>query len=133
MSRVLDLHRYLAAQHGRAFEPGTFDGALFAAGWIEVLTGENPAAAFAGRYRSVQAGLRLIRRETGLDLPGLVARHTAPVGGWMRAEPGDLAVIGLGSSICVGIVGGAHLHVVSPRGGLDVLPIGPAMREVLRP
>lgn len=131
-TRAMHLHAYLATNYGRPFQPGLFDGALFAAGWIEVLTGKNPAAAFAGRYASVAQGLRLVRRETGCTLRDLVARNATPVGHWMRASPGDLAVIGAGNRACIGIVGGAHVHVVSARCGLDFISLSDKA-EVFRP
>lgn len=130
--RMTLLHRYLAEVRGRAFEPGKWDCALFAAGWVKACTGKDPARGWRGKYRSISRGLAMLRDAEGTDHVGLADRWAKPVSGWMQARPGDLAVVMDGEHPCFGIVGGSRIHVLLPSRGLDVVPLSRAER-VFRP
>ena len=130
-ARAALLQDYLADQAMRTLRPGQHDCALFAAGWVERLTGRDPAAAWRGRYRTFAQGRALLAAEGLGDHVDLASRDLTGVAGWMQARPGDIAVIEEAGAPAFGIVGGRFIHVLAPR-GLDVVPLARAVR-VFRP
>lgn len=64
------LAAFLEETKVRPFEWGRCDCALFAAGAVEAVTGEDHGAAFRGRYRSPQGSLRALRRQGFGDVFG---------------------------------------------------------------
>ena len=133
MGTVSALSAYLAQWRGRAFAPGHADCALFAAGWLALRGGPDLAAGWAGRYATVEDGLALLAAEGFAGLPDLAAdAGLTELSGWMQARVGDIAFVAEGGHLCAGLVGGAHVHVLSPLGGLEVVPLDRAVR-VFRP
>lgn len=126
------LHDYINQCHGRAFSLGTFDGALFALGWLEVLERGAFGKPFKGGYSSLKGAFKALKKAGYKDITALADAHLTRLASWMQARPGDIAIIGKGRKACVGIVSGSLVHVVSPRGGLDVIAID-QVTEVYRP
>ena len=106
-ARLID---YLTAARARRFEPGRHDCALFAAGALEAISGEDPAASFRGRYKTETGGLRVLKRETGGGLEDRLATLLNPVS---RPAPGDIAVI---DRVTLGVVQGQSIYVLRPEG-----------------
>lgn len=61
------LHDYIASRRDTPFAWGRHDCALFAADWVQALTGADPAEGLRGRYRTALGAARLIKREGGLE------------------------------------------------------------------
>lgn len=116
------LSAYVLTVRAARFAPGTFDCALLAAGAVEAMTGQDPAAAFRRRYRSVQGGLKRLR-ETGHDgIEAAVAALFPPVPVAL-AGVGDIAVLAAegpavtaGAEVALGVVEGEHILVVTGAG-----------------
>jgi uncharacterized protein DUF6950 len=123
------LEAYLQVCAGRRFEYGVFDCALFAAGAIEVQTGQDWAASVRGRYRSRAELLTLAERLTGersvyaLGSQVLSGLPSVPVG---FAQRGDvLAIARAGGRDCsFGVLSldGRHIWAAA-RLGLMRLPL----------
>lgn len=117
----------------RAFRPGEWDCALFAAGWIRICTGKDLAANWRGDYRSLAQGQSRIASLGGLE--GIARSHLTPVDP-AETTVGDVVLLDAGLNTACGIFGGAHVHVLatpqSAIGGLDILPLSVA-RKVFRP
>ena len=67
------LSDYLGESFAKEYCPGTWDCALFVAGWVDSLTGQNRTGDFAGRYKDKTEGLhrfgplrRRVEHELGL-------------------------------------------------------------------
>ena len=130
MGRLTDwrarLEAYVSDCRGRPFEYGTHDCVLFAAGAVEALTGDDPAAEFRGRYRTRAGALRALRRAGYADVAEAVAARfeEIPVS---RALPGDIAVIEADEGPALGVVQGEMIYVLR-EDGLGLLPRGAASR-----
>lgn len=97
------------AEVGRAdFAYGRNDCALFAAGAVQAMTGEDFAAEWRGRYTTLRGGLRLLRAAGHSDHVALAAAHFPPVS---RPRPGDLAVVQTADGPALGIVQGASVYL----------------------
>jgi uncharacterized protein DUF6950 len=106
---------YLDLCRGRSFAYGQHDCALFAAGAIEAMTGEDPAREWRGRYTTLRGGLRVIRKSGYHDHIEAVAALFVeiPVD---QALPGDLAVVGSEHGPALGVVQGAMIFVLGDAG-----------------
>lgn len=124
------LLKYLNALKHRRIKPGEHDCAQMAGGWVGVVTGDHPGAAFRGGYRSLAQGRKLLR-EVGFDTLGdLAASHLYEVPA-TDLRLGDIAILTDQDQEHFGIVGGPHIHVLAPE-GLDIVPLSRAVR-VFRP
>jgi hypothetical protein len=106
---------WLASIAGTPFEPGKHDCALFVAGAIEAMTGEDPAARFRGRYTTVRGGLRVIRAEGFGDHVDMVSSRLEEVAPLM-AQVGDIAVVDTPRGLALGVVAGAEILVLGLHG-----------------
>ena len=123
MDRVAELHRYLKSCGARRYEPGQFDCALFAAGWVDLIRDTNLVETWQGTYCSLQQGHRTIRKAGHSSLRKFVDDTVGPGKGWAFAQPGDVALMPrkLGA---LGLVGtGGHVHVLQDIEGLDVVSL----------
>jgi hypothetical protein len=109
------LATFLAGCARTPFEPGLHDCALFAAGCVAAMTGEDPARAFRGRYSTIVGGHRLLRRAGHADHVALVASLLDEVAPLM-AQVGDIAIVESPEGPALGLVGGAHVIVPGPDG-----------------
>jgi hypothetical protein len=110
------LIEWLASIARTPFEVGKHDCALFVAGAINAMTGEDPAARFRGRYTTVRGGLRVIRAEGFNDPVEMIANRLEEVAPLM-AQVGDIAVVDTPEGPALGVVAGAEILVL----GLDGL------------
>lgn len=128
MGTVAELTAHLTEWARRPFRPGTADCAIFAADWVMRRGRPDPMAGLRGAYRRIEDGMALLAERGGAgELEELFA-DLAPVPGWMAARPGDVALVRDGDTLCCGIVGGEHVHVLAPGRGLDIVPLDRAER-----
>jgi len=87
------LMAYLDGIGRRPFAWGTWDCALFVAGAIEAMTGDDPAAALRGQYDDALGARRVLIERLGVwDMTGLFDRHCERVVPAL-AQRGDLTVV----------------------------------------
>jgi len=130
LTRLPDWHArlvaYLAAASRTPFAPGAHDCALFAAGAVQAMTGNDLAEGWRGRYRTLAGGRRVLKREGVADHVALAARHLEEVPvSW--AQPGDVAAVPTADGPALGVVQGASIYVVSAA-GLGLVPLTAAAR-----
>lgn len=110
------LTNFLRENHQRPFEPGVWDCAIWAAGAVEAMTGEDHLRGFRG-YRTIAEGKRKLQAKGFDDHVAYVASLLPEVPAAF-AQAGDLAVIE-GQSLC--IVQG-HLVYMFGVNGFGVRP-----------
>lgn len=112
MNRVYLLNSYIEAAKSKPFRPGRHDCALFAAGWVKMLTGRDLATEFRGQYRSLEEGKEQLRARGHEDHVAFAASifEEAPLA---FAVLGDLAVVG---DDALGIVAGENIFALRPEG-----------------
>ncbi|MFS0771031.1 DUF6950 family protein [Sphingomonas sp. 1P08PE] len=95
------LHDYLAGLEGAEFVWGKMDCALFAAGAVEAMTGEDPAAAYRGKYRSVAGSVRALKTYGAGTLAATIDAgfEEREVG---FARRGDLVMVDGMVGVCIG-------------------------------
>jgi len=120
------LQAWLIEVGGKSFEPGRHDCALFAAGAVAAMTGEDPAAVFRGRYRTLRGGLRVLRRAGWRDHVAFAAAHLDEINPLM-ARPGDLAVVPADGGDALGVVQGEWVYVLGLQ-GMGMVPLTSATR-----
>lgn len=111
-----------------SFQWGEHDCALFAAGAVEVMTGEDIAAPYRGRYKTMAGGLRAMRK-TGHD------DHVAYFASLFEeihpshATVGDIAVIAIDEGEALGVVQGERIYAIGPgETRIGTVPLGRASR-----
>lgn len=119
---------YLQTASRRPYSEADHHCALFAAGCVEAMTGEDHAAQWRGRFKTLKAGLKALKKGGFEDHVALVASLFKDEVHPSRAHRGDLAVLagsdGMGA---LGIVQGEHVYVLRPEG----LALAPR-RQMLR-
>lgn len=123
------LASYLAEVRELPFSYGFHDCALFVAGAVKAMTGDDPARGWRG-YRSHAAGIRKLRAAGYEDHVARAASLFAEVP-VVDAMPGDIAVVATETGPALGIVQGRLIYLVTPE-GLGLRPRGDAQR-VFRP
>lgn len=105
------LYAYVDSVRNTPFAYGTHDCALFTAGAVQAMTGEDPAAPFRGRYRTAIGGLRKMRAAGFEDQVDFVARTFDEVSP-ATIQMGDICLTSEGAlGVCVGdrvAVAGEH-------------------------
>jgi len=125
MTRLSNWQSLLTAYIGQVgampFEEGTNDCALFLAGGVMAMTGQDFAAEYRGSYTTIRGGLRMLRKRGFEDHIALAKHHLAekPIA---FAQAGDGAVIDTPEGAALGIVQG-HLVYVLREDGLAYLPL----------
>lgn len=104
------------------FAYGRHDCALFAAGGVQAMTGQDFAAAYRGRYTTLAGGYRILRKDGHADHVALAAA-LLPAIHWSQAMPGDLAAFAPAAGPVLGIVQGAMVYVLDPAGRLALMPL----------
>ncbi len=130
MKRLSDWHPRLCAWltevRTAQFAYGSHDCALFAAGAVAAMTGEDPAQAWRGHYTTLRGGLRKLRADGYRDHVALAAdmfREIAPG----AARPGDLATVPGPDGLALGVVQGEHVYALQET-GLALVPVDSATR-----
>ncbi|MEJ6397046.1 DUF6950 family protein [Yoonia sp. 208BN28-4] len=112
------LKAYIKAQAGVPFQFGKLDGAMFAAGCIEAMTGVDLARGYRG-YRTAAGGIRKCRAKGHDSLVGPFAHlpEIAP----LAAQAGDLVVLDGPDGLCMGVAQGAFIMGVDRQQGVGPL------------
>ena len=121
-----DLRSYLAAQADAPFAYGSADCGAFAGGAIEAMTGENPHAKVAGKYKTMAGALRALKRlghEDHIAYAASVLNEIDP----LYAQFGDVAVVDSPEGPALGVVVGSHIEIRTPE-GRGVVPLTDAVR-----
>ena len=107
--------------------PGEHDCALFAAGAVEAMTGDDFGADYRGRYKTLAGGYRRLKKlgfESHADLAASILEEIHP----SRAMVGDLAAVDGDGGISLGIVQGEGILVLNPEGRIGAVPLLTARR-----
>lgn len=116
------LGAYFAEHRDAAFKYGTLDCALFAAGAVKVMTGEDPARGFRGKYRSAATSLRAIKRAGFENLAAVMDAKFEQIPP-AYAQRGDLIMDGSDSlGVCFGR-DGVFVGEEDGEAGLVQLPL----------
>ncbi len=102
---------YLEEVRSRPFAYGQHDCALFAAGAVEAMTGEDLATDFRGQYASLKDGLKLVRG----DHQKVLHEHFTAIP-QAFAGVGDIALIGEVGFPALGIFDGETILVLREDG-----------------
>jgi hypothetical protein len=121
------LQAYLAEVTARPFAYGSHDCALFAAGAVQAMTGEDLARDYRGDYQSLKGGLKLLVKAGHADHVAVLRARFEEIAPAFAAV-GDIAVIGpeaapsaepsrntLGTA-ALGIFAGEHIAVLREDG-----------------
>ena len=101
------------------------DCALFLAGGVAAMTGQDYAAPYRGRYTTTRGGLRILRNEGFADHLALAEHHLKrePVA---FANAGDGAAVEWEGQLALGIIQGAQIYVLN-EAGLALVPLSSAI------
>lgn len=121
-----NLRSYLAAQADAPFAFGSVDCGAFAGGAVEAMTGDNPHAAVAGKYKTMAGALRALKRLGHEDHIAYAASLLDEIDP-LYAQFGDIAVVQGDDGPALGVVVGAHIEVRTPA-GRGVVPLTDAVR-----
>lgn len=124
------LHAYLAENADRKFQPGVFDCSLFSADCVKVITGEDPAADYRGKYTTVAQGLALLQADGYADHEDFVAKNFTETSRFY-ANAGYLAVVDQRGQKGVGVVLGPSIAVVTLGRGIGHVPLSSARRAFI--
>lgn len=103
-----------------------FDCGAFAGGAVEAMTGENPHAAVAGKYKTTKGAMRALKRLGHADHVAYAASVLTEIDP-RTALFGDVAVVDSPDGPALGVVIGPHIEVRAPS-GRAVLPLTDAVR-----
>ncbi len=106
------LFDYLLAANQQSFRPGQHDCALFAAGWVREVTGQDLARGYRSKYRSLKRGGQVLA-EAGFESHVAMAAAHLPEIAPAFAMPGDVVVV---ADDAFGILIGDRVAVLSPGG-----------------
>jgi hypothetical protein len=106
---------------------GRHDCALFAAGVVRAITGEDFAAEYRGRYTTRIGAARVLRRVAHGDVDAAATRALgAPLAAPLMAQRGDVVALDRSEGLGLGICLGARIAVVGAA-GLEFRPITDAI------
>jgi hypothetical protein len=126
MDRLSLLIAYAADAGQKPFRPGRHDCALFAAGWVKQVTGQDLARGWRSTYRSLKRGQQMLEEAGFADHVALAAAHLPEIAPAF-AQIGDLAVL---DDQAFGIVVGEMIYCLKPD-GLGLVPRS-AMRRAFQ-
>ena len=126
MDRLSLLIAYAAEAGQKPFRPGRHDCALFAAGWVKLVTGWDLARGWRSTYRSLKRGQQLLEEAGFADHVAFAASHLPEIPPAF-AQVGDLAVL---ETQAFGIVAGEMIYCLRPN-GLGLVPRS-AMRRAFQ-
>jgi hypothetical protein len=100
------------------FAWGRNDCCLFAADWVQICTGCDPAHELRGKYSTALGAARILRELGGVR--GVIQRMGEPLGlqriKSVQDQRGDLVVADTGNGESIGICIGAHAAFVGEKG-----------------
>ena len=126
MDQLSLLTAYAAEAGQKPFRPGRNDCALFAAGWVKQVTGQDLARGWRSTYRSLKRGQQLLE-EVGFTNHVAVAAAQLSEIAPAFAQVGDLAVL---ENNAFGIVAGEMIYCLRLQ-GLGLVPRS-AMRRAFQ-
>ncbi len=122
----LRLMQYIAERHRTPVDSNAPVCAEFTAGAVEAITGRNLGIAWRGKYKTVAAGLKALRKGGFADHVALAAEMFEAIHPAF-ACPGDIAVLPEVDGVKVmGIVQGANIYVQSAN-GIGAVPLTDAI------
>lgn len=107
------LFHYVQGVARKPFAWGDHDCALFAAGAVAAMTGQDFGAPYRGKYKTMRGGLRLLKRKGLADHAALAASLFEEVHP-SRAQVGDIAAVEEDGHVALGIVQGPRIYVLRP-------------------
>lgn len=117
------LHAFLESEKAKPFAWGTHDCCIFAANWIQALTGVDIAEDFRGKYSDEASCNALLAKLGYADVDAMITAQLTvkwqfPVVHPNFAHRGDLIQVEqpTGSALCVVGLNGKHSHGVSEKG-----------------
>lgn len=115
------LDRFLQAASGRPFSWGGHGGgsdcALFAADAVQAIRGDDPAAAFRGRYTTAIGAARALKRYGAGDLESTATMMLGePLANPLLAQRGDVVSVDTEDGPALGVCVGAKVAVVGKTG-----------------
>lgn len=120
------LIEYLSKCSTSSFEPGKLDCAMFCAGAIEAMTGENPGKGF--NYKRLATGYKQLGDRGFVDHVEYVASIFEELPSVLMAQRGDMVAIpGDDDHPVLGIVQGEQVYVMGLN-GLGLVPLDLAVR-----
>ncbi len=115
------LETEIARAARRRFAWGKWDCALFAANVVRAMTGEDPAKAYRGRYKTEVGSRRALKRYGGGTLRRATTRALgAPLASVKKAQRGDVVLFKTLSGQTLGIVDLDGINAVA----MDHLGVG---------
>ena len=120
------LRAFLAEQGDKQFQFGQQDCGALAGGAIEAMTGENPHAKVAGKYKTMAGAPRALRRLGHEDHVAHAASRMTEID-TLYVAFGDIAVVNSPDGLALGVVTGPYIEVRAP-GGRGVVPLTDAVR-----
>ena len=95
------LSDYLTDMAGKVYSYGEHDCALFAAGAVLAMTGNDPAGEFRGRYSTAGGSVKALKKDGAGDLEATIAAkfEVKPIG---FAQRGDLVTYAGAVGVCIG-------------------------------
>lgn len=121
-ARLID---YVGQQTREPFAYGRNDCALFTAGAVKAMTGQDPAVGLRG-YRSLKAGEKKLSEKGFADHVAVAASMFEEVPPAM-AQVGDIAVVPGDDGLALGIVQGEAVYLLR-RDGVGLVSILSAVR-----
>lgn len=119
---------YVQSVAAKPFVWGEHDCALFAAGAVEAMTGEDIAAPFRGKYKTLAGGLRMLKKrgfDNHADYAASLFEEIHP----SSVNVGDIAALDTGSGIALGIVQGDRIYALQDgAAGISTVPLLRAKR-----
>lgn len=120
---------YINDVAGKPFAWGEFDCALFAAGAVQAMTGEDFAAPYRGNYRTLAGGLKRLKADgfdNHADFAASVLEEIHP----SHAQVGDVAAVKVDDAglYALGVVQGSRILFVRQEGGLGSIDLLAAER-----
>lgn len=107
------LAEYVRKVSTKPFQWGEHDCALFAAGAVQAMTGEDFASGYRGKYKTLAGGLRLLKRKgfaNHADYAASLFEEIHP----SAAQVGDIAAIDIEGGVALGVVQGERIYVLRP-------------------
>lgn len=112
------LTQFIEERRDVPFTWGRNDCCLFAADWVRLCTGSDPAAELRGKYSSALSAARILQKHGGVR--GIIRTFGEPIGlhpiDGKFDQRGDLVVAETGNGESIGISIGTHAAFVGARG-----------------
>ncbi len=93
--QVSDLAAFLRAGGARPFAWGVQDCCLWAADWVRLATGRDPAAGWRDHYRSALGAARIVARRGGFEAHVAACLAGAGLSETSDPRPGDVGIVEL--------------------------------------